>query len=190
MTKAELRKYYLNKRKEFSRGEVSFFSKQIFECFLNQFKPTENQKVHIFLSIPQFNEVDTQLFIDYFFENNIKVYVPKVIDNQLISIEIKKNTVYELNSWNIKEPIDNTDSGTTDFDYVITPLLYCDFFGNRVGYGKGFYDRFFSKISKDCQKVGIGYFKPNEIVDDVSQWDVKLDYLVVPTEVLSFKDLL
>lgn len=77
-----------------------------------------------------------------------------------------------------------------EFDYVITPLLYCDVLGNRVGYGKGFYDRLFQNIHPKTVKIGVNYFSPNEIVADCNWYDVKLDYLVTPTEVLSFESKL
>ena len=65
-------------------------------------------------------------------------------------------------------------------------MLYCDNQGNRVGYGKGFYDMFFSKIDHNALKVGVGFFPPEALISDVSEQDIPLDYLVTPTEVLSF----
>ena len=69
---------------------------------------------------------------------------------------------------------------------MITPLLYCDNQGNRVGYGKGFYDSLFENMSSTAQKIGVNFFNPDEIVDDVWEGDIPLDYLVTPTVVLSF----
>ena len=104
----------------------------------------------------------------------------------MINIEIFEDTVFETNSWGISEPVSNEDSGETDFNYVITPLLYCDRKGNRVGYGKGFYDGLFQNISVNTKKIGVNYFDPDEYVDDVWENDIPVDYLVTPTEVLSF----
>ena len=73
-----------------------------------------------------------------------------------------------------------------DFDYVLTPLLYCDRSGNRVGYGKGFYDGFFETVNSKTLKIGLNFFGPNEIIDDIWKNDIPLDYLITPTEVLSF----
>jgi 5-formyltetrahydrofolate cyclo-ligase len=89
------------------------------------------------------NEIDTWFFIDYFFKNNIRVFVPKIFKGTLISVEINPETTFVKSFYGITEPESNTDSGEKDFDFVITPLLYCDHEGNRVGYGKGFYDDFF-----------------------------------------------
>ena len=186
MKKSELRKVYLEKKKTLVPAEISILSKNIFENFIAQFYVKENQIVHCFLSLPEKGEVDTTLFINYFFENNIQVFVPKIIKGKLIALEITAETPLIENSWGIKEPAGSEDCGVKNYDFVITPLLYADQFGNRVGYGKGFYDRFFSEINRNAVKIGVSFFPPNEEIDDVSDFDVPLNYLVTPTEVLSF----
>jgi len=186
MKKSEIRKIYLEKRKNLSQDEVFLLSERIFENFINFFKPVSNQKVHIFIPIEKFKEINTQIFIDYFLSRNIKVFVPKIVDTKLISVEIFSDTQFETNNWGISEPVSNEDSEILDFDFVITPLLYCDFKGNRVGYGKGFYDQFFENISKNSKKIGVNYFNPDDIIDDVWENDIPLDYLVTATDVLSF----
>ena len=187
MLKAELRKRYLKKRKALSNDEAFLLSQNIFENFITYFKPFSGQKIHIFVAIEKFNEVRTTLFIDYFLTRNIQVFVPKIVEGKLISVEIFSETQFETNNWGISEPVSNEDSGISDFDFVITPLLYCDAKGNRVGYGKGFYDSFFECISEDSKKIGVNYFIPDECIDDVWKDDIPLDYLVTPTDVLSFK---
>ncbi len=186
MKKTEIRKRYLEKKESLSETEVHSFSENIFENFISTFDLKENQKIHCFLSIPEKGEVETKLFLNYFFENKIRVFVPKIVRGKLIALEIDKETPLFENSWGIKEPAGEVDSDVKDFDMIITPLLYCDEFGNRVGYGKGFYDRFFAEINQNALKIGVSFFPPNEKVEDVSEFDVPLDYLVTPTAVLSF----
>ncbi|WHF50411.1 5-formyltetrahydrofolate cyclo-ligase [Chryseobacterium gotjawalense] len=189
MKKAEIRKIYLAKKEKLSKVEIEAFSKKIFTRFMSEFPLKENQKVHCFLSIPEKGEVDTNEFLNYFYENKIRVFVPKMIKTELIALEITKETPLIKNSWGIKEPAGEVDSGVKDFDFIITPLLYSDHFGNRVGYGKGFYDRFFSEVNPNAVKVGVSFFPPQEQVEDIAEFDVPLDYLVTPTEVLSFGNL-
>lgn len=186
MLKAELRKKYTQKRKTLSADEAFLLSERIFKHFIDYFKPITGQKVHIFIPIGKFMEIDTQLFINYFLSRNIRVFVPKIVSMKLISVEIFTDTEFETNAWGISEPVSDEDSGCLDFDYVITPLLYCDHKGNRVGYGKGFYDGFFEGISEKSKKTGVNYFNPDENIDDVWEYDIPLDYLVTPTDVLSF----
>ena len=186
MLKSELRKIYKEKRLALSEDKVNFLSGQILKKFDEKFQISEHEKIHLFLSMYKFKEIDTQLFIGYFFERKVRLFVPKMIGKSLISIELTSETVLEENSWGICEPVSSIDSGIKDFDYVITPLLYCDSKGNRVGYGKGFYDHFFAEINKSAKKIGVNYFPPNETIDDVESTDIPLDYLLTPTEALSF----
>jgi len=186
MKKSELRKKYLEMRKALSIDEVSLLSENIFKNFINYFKPFSGQKVHIFIPIEKFKEINTQIYIDYFLSRDIRIFVPKIVDTKLISVEIFADSKFELNNWGISEPVSNENSEVLDFDFVITPLLYCDRHGNRVGYGKGFYDGFFETLSGKTKKIGVNYFNPDENIDDVWENDIPVDYLVTPTEVLSF----
>ncbi|MGU3374136.1 5-formyltetrahydrofolate cyclo-ligase [Chryseobacterium sp. M5A1_1a] len=176
----------MQKRKALSTDEAFLLSEKIFENFINYFNPKESEKMHVFIPIPAKKEINTQILIQYFLTHDIRVFVPKIVEDKLISIEIFKNTVFETSSWGISEPVSNEDSGEYYFHYVITPLLYCDKKGNRVGYGKGFYDGFFQNLSSETKKIGVNYFDPDEYIDDVWENDIPLDYLVTPTEVLSF----
>ena len=186
MKKSDLREKYLKKRESFSKEQVLSLSEKIFRNFTDNFKLSENQKVHCFLSIPEKGEVNTQLFLNEFFKRDIRVFVPKIYRKKLISVEITAETPLLKNSWGIREPESNEDSGETNFDFVITPLLYCDHQGNRVGYGKGFYDGFFETVNVKTLKIGLSFFSPEEEINDLRENDVPLDYLITPAEVLSF----
>ena len=184
MRKAELRSYYLNKRKTLSADEVISFSCKIFDQFKLNFLLKEGMKIHIFLSIGKFKEIDTRSFIQELFQQNIRVFVPRLKGNEQETVEITPNSQYVTNSLGIDEPIGESSS-VIDFDYILVPLVYCDFTGNRIGYGKGFYDKFFKKISPS-KKIGLSIFSPNKLISDANDFDVRLDYLVTPTAVLSF----
>ena len=140
----------------------------------------------MFLSILRQNEIDTQLLIDSLLKDKIRVFVPKLIGENMISVELLPTTTIKVNSWGIPEPTSNEAYTENDYDAVITPLLYCDHQGNRVGYGKGFYDEFFSSLSPEVLKIGLNYFPPLHQISDVRPEDIPLDYLVLPNEVLSF----
>jgi len=186
LTKKELRTIYKAKRMALSQDEVNFLSQKVFENFILQFNIIENQNINIFLPIKKFNEINTQIFIDYFFSKKARVFVPKIQDEKMISVEIFPDSEFEINNWGIKEPISNIDANL-DLDYVLTPLLYCDRFGNRVGYGKGFYDSFFSTDLKILKKIGLNLFSPNEDIANVFEKDVALDGLITPSEFVNFK---
>jgi len=186
LTKKELRTIYKAKRIALSQDEVNFLSQKVFENFILQFNIIENQNINVFLPIKKFNEINTHIFIDYFFSKKARVFVPKIQDEKMISVEIFPDSEFEINNWGIKEPISNIDANL-DLDYVLTPLLYCDRFGNRVGYGKGFYDSFFSTDLKIHNKIGLNFFSPNEDVANVFDKDVVLDGLIIPSGFVNFR---
>lgn len=185
MLKKDLRILFLDKRNALPKDMVNVLSEKIFENFLLKFTVSENQNIHIFLPITKFNEINTFPFINFLWSKNVNVFVPKIIKNQIISVRLTPETPLIENNWGIKEPFSNQNE-TSTFDYIITPLLYCDQIGNRIGYGKGFYDAFFKKINSDAKKIGVNYFPPTYIVDDTSEQDIKIDYLVTPDDILSF----
>lgn len=187
MLKSELRKIYLEKRNQLSFRQMQVGSESIMREFINKFQPIQYQKIHCFLPIKKFKEVNTFPLIYYCLENKVKVFVPKVCGSRLLALPINETTYLEENTWGIPEPQVAETYEDKDFDIVITPLLYCDPQGNRVGYGKGFYDQLFSEIHPRCLKIGVSYFPPEESITDVWEGDRALDYLVIPDAVLSFK---
>ncbi len=185
LTKKELRIIYKQKRMALSQDEVNFLSQKILEQFILQFNLIENQKINIFLSIEKLNEINTRIFINYFFDKKVRIFVPKIQNEKLLSIEIFPDSQFEVNRWGIREPTGEAVQDV-DFDYVLTPLLYCDSKGNRIGYGKGFYDSFFSENLKVRNKIGVNFFNPEQAVADVFSSDVSLDALVTPSQVFIF----
>ena len=188
MTKAELRVLYKNKRRTLSKDEVLSYSDKIFQNLIRAFDFKKGANVHVFLPIQKFKEVETLNFIEWCWKNEVNVYVPRMIGDSLLSMPYHDNTELELNSWGISEPKikHNEEYKHPKFDLVICPLLYCDSLGNRVGYGKGFYDRLFIEINSDVIKVGVNYFAPDELITDVDPFDVPLDYLTTTEETVSF----
>ena len=65
-------------------------------------------------------------------------------------------------------------------DLVFVPLLISDENNYRVGYGKGFYDRFLLNCRKDCKKIGLNFFKPTSKIVDINAFDIALDAVIYP----------
>lgn len=142
--------------------------------------------------IEMLNEFDPQSITDYcYFKNpNQQLLYPVMVDmdgkNELLSVLINEETPFERNAYNVDEPAGGMEVLPEDIDMVIVPLLGFDTNGYRVGYGKGFYDRFLCKCRKDCVKVGFSYFEPVDAIEDVNQFDVKLDYCITHERIYSF----
>jgi 5-formyltetrahydrofolate cyclo-ligase len=96
------------------------------------------------------------------------------------------NTKIKKNSYNVPEPIDGLEVPDVKIDVVFVPLLAFDKQGNRVGYGKGFYDNFLNKCKPETIKIGLSFFSPEEKIEDISANDMKLDFCVTPDEIFSF----
>ena len=187
-SKTELRKKYLEKRKSLSDIEIKGFSEKIFNRVKEYFDLEKINNIHIFISSEKLKEVKTDEFIKFLWERGKMVFIPKVSGKELLCYELTKETILKPNAWSIGEPEGVPISlNSVSIDMVITPLVYCDKKGNRIGYGKGFYDRFLSKINRNALKVGVSIFTPNEEITDISPKDIALDYLVTSSEVFSFK---
>ena len=186
LTKKELRKLYMTKRHQLSELERASYASQIVQQIERNFDFSQSTGVHLFTPIVEKGEVDISPLFNFFKSQNIPVWVPKMEGQQLRSVRVDEHTVWIKSSWGISEPKDDGILGEVPVSHVVTPLLYADPKGNRIGYGKGFYDRFFAGLSQPVTKIGVGYFPPCEHIADVSSDDVPLDYLVLPTEVLSF----
>jgi 5-formyltetrahydrofolate cyclo-ligase len=190
MNKRELRKIYLEKRKTLAPGDVMEKSLQIAERFFQTFDLDKINFLHSFLPIEKFNEIDTKLIFHriWFEASHIETLVPRVnfetgeIDN------LKFTPVTELvqNAWMIHEPAHNELVESARIDAVLVPLLCFDKSGFRVGYGKGFYDKFLTNCRADCLKIGLNYFPPVDAIADTHEFDVKLDYCLTPDEIYKF----
>jgi 5-formyltetrahydrofolate cyclo-ligase len=182
MLKPELRKFYLAKQKSLSAEERINLSQKIADNFFSSFSFESIRNLHIFIPIEQNSEIATNLIYEKIWREfpQIQTFVPRLCVENLEHLQFTANTQLAKNSWQISEPIGDEIFVETTFDMVVVPLLCADEKGFRVGYGKGFYDKFLSKGRKDCLKIGVSYFEPIEKISDVNEFDVKLDFIVSP----------
>ena len=69
---------------------------------------------------------------------------------------------------------------------VFVPLLVFDQHGHRVGYGKGYYDRFLDQCSESTLKVGLTFFDPVTKIEDIETHDISLDFALTPERIYAF----
>ncbi|MCD9185645.1 MAG: 5-formyltetrahydrofolate cyclo-ligase [Pyrinomonadaceae bacterium] len=190
MKKSELRKISIAQRKEIAPNETAEKSLLILNNIFAYFDFTKTNFVHCFLPIKRFNEIDTHLIFHKIWQDfpRIQTVVPRVDFQTLKMTSLIYNAETELveNSWNISEPKHDEFIEPERIDAVFVPLLCADKRGFRVGYGKGFYDRFLKDCRPDCLKIGLNYFQPVEEISDVTEYDIKLDFLVTPERVIVF----
>jgi 5-formyltetrahydrofolate cyclo-ligase len=138
------------------------------------------------------NEFDPKLVIDYCYIKNpdIKLSLPRMLPDfnsaAMVAEELGSSTQFFINAFGIPEPKGGSEISPERIDLVIVPLLCFDKSGNRVGYGKGYYDRFLKKCRKDCIKIGFSYFSPIVSIDDTNEFDIPLDYGISPDAIHEF----
>ena len=107
-------------------------------------------------------------------------------DNSMEALLINESTVYKTNKYLITEPKEGVVLQPTTFDIVFVPLFVCDENGFRVGYGKGFYDKYLANCREDCVKIGFSYFEPIQKIEDVNEFDIPLNMCITPNNVYEF----
>ena len=96
------------------------------------------------------------------------------------------DTPFTKHELNIHEPDRGEPLEPMELDMVFVPLLAFDQEGYRVGYGKGFYDRYLSACADDCIKIGFSYFEPIDKIDDRDEFDIPLDICITPHNMYVF----
>jgi len=186
ISKIAYRKQVLAKRSLFTKEMVKADSEKMLQ-FIKEFN-FSNKTIHIFLPIQNSNEIDTWPIFEHLLINNNKVgtSITKFKPKRLEHTFINKNTTYEMDNYGIPVPNEIETLKETLIDVVLIPLLVCDFQGNRIGYGAGFYDSFLVKCKPDCLKIGLSFFEPIEETINTDAWDIKLDQLITPSNIISF----
>jgi len=186
MFKSEIRKQALKERLSYRDDEYQKLNKMLLEQF-QALDFSDIKTIHIFLPIVEKKEPNTFLFIEWLAENHaqIKIIVPKADFETALMTNHEYLGVNDLkkNLYNILEP-QKGSIHNGEVDMVLIPLLAFDKTGYRVGYGKGFYDRFLENIN--AQKIGLSLSPAIDSIDDVNEHDIKLDFCITPTETIKF----
>ncbi|MFK8045104.1 MAG: 5-formyltetrahydrofolate cyclo-ligase [Crocinitomicaceae bacterium] len=183
MTKEKLRQKYKAKRQKLSDADVCKLSQQIFENFRASFN-FEGKSISIFVPIERFKEVNTWEFLNNYSAN---YFLPVVNPNGLQHVKFESIEQLQETDWGILEPNYGETATAKLFDLVIVPLLAYDADGNRVGYGKGFYDSFLKNCASHCQFIGLSYFEPEQNSIATIPSDIRLHYCITPKKVHQFK---
>lgn len=187
-TKAEIRQKYKLLRKSFSENEIDRLSLNLAKVITDNFQ-LKNNKISVFLSIKKLNEINTQFIINELKKQN-SIYVTKsnFSNFEMVHIPFTEKTIININEFGIPEPLDDSETiNPIELDVVFVPLLAFNKDGHRIGYGKGFYDRFLSKCSSNCKFIGVSLFENPEEYSEISSSDIKLNYCITPTKCLHFE---
>ncbi|WP_411893179.1 5-formyltetrahydrofolate cyclo-ligase [Winogradskyella sp. A2] len=187
MTKSELRKKYKTLRKELSKDKIEDLSLAIANQLL-KLNIWNHSFYHMFLTIEEQLEINTEYILNILAgkDKNIVISKSNFEDFSMSHYLLTDGTKLKKNDYNIPEPIEGIEISASQTDVVFVPLLAFDKTGNRVGYGKGFYDRFLKECKPETIKIGLSFFDAEDEVLDTSENDIRLDYCVTPIEIFQF----
>lgn len=187
MTKKELRIKYKSLRNQLSDSDLDQMSLAIANKVLT-LEIWEKTYFHIFLPITENKEVNTEFVLHILSGKDKEIVISKsdFQTNEMTHFLLTDNTKIKKNQYNIPEPADGIEVPTNKIEVVFVSLLAFDKTGHRVGYGKGFYDKFLSKCNPKTIKIGLSFFEAEKIIEDFFENDVKLNYCVTPNGVYKF----
>lgn len=184
MDKREIRKKIKKLRDSISKEERKVESEILFKKIVELNEYENSRKILSFMNFG--SEIEIEILNRKIVEDEKKLYLPRVEkDGKLSIVEYGKG--FKVGSFGIKEPIGENYTG--DLDMIITPGLAFDRAGNRIGYGKGYYDRLFEKyfsVLKVAPIFEIQLFEkiPNE------EHDIKIDIIITKNEFLKINEVL
>ena len=187
MLKTELRKKYKLLRSQFSEHDIETMSLAIANQLL-QLPIWESTYFHVFLPIVEKKEVDTEFILHLLAGKDKDIVVSKsdFETTQMSHFLLTDSTTFQKNQYGISEPVAGLEVPVAKIDVVFVPLLAFDKLGNRVGYGKGFYDKFLMECNAETIKIGLSFFEAEDLIDDVWESDTKLDYCITPKTIYKF----
>jgi 5-formyltetrahydrofolate cyclo-ligase len=187
MFKKEIRLKYKELRRSLSENQIEEMSLAIANGVL-LLPIWEKTYFHIFLPIEEQKEVNTEYLLHLLSGKDKEICVSKS-DFETLKMThylLTDNTKIKKNDYNIPEPVDGIEVPSNKIEVVFIPLLAFDKQGNRVGYGKGFYDQFLAECHPNTIKIGLSFFEPEALISDVNSADVQLNYCVTPNKIIEF----
>ena len=172
MDKKELRAQIKALKKQHTKEELLEQSQLILNKLENNKSFIDAKIVMLYSSLP--DEVNTHAFLEKWRDEK-RIILPTVVGDDIIPVELKKDTDFAIGDFNILEP--QNEEYTGDYDLIVVPGVAFDRNGNRIGRGKGYYDRFLCK-HLDVKRIGICF--DFQLVDEVptEDNDIKMDDVV------------
>ena len=171
-----LRKKFFNlRKKEYYEIDNKFFS-PLLSLIKSNFK---KETLKLALYYPSSFEIDVLKLIENKYMANENILLPVIEENNRMSFfSWKKNNVLLVNKYGILEPIKNKFKIP---NLILVPILAFDRNKYRLGYGKGFYDRYLNKYLKKSSNiltVGVAFSFQKYHKLPIDKNDVKLDYIL------------
>lgn len=172
MEKKELRAHIKALKKQHSKEQLMEQSEKILAKLEQHHDFIKSNKIMLYSALP--DEVQTQTFLEKWHLKKC-IILPTVVGDDIIPVEFGKDTAFAVGDFNILEP--QNEPYTGGFDLIIVPGVAFDHNGNRLGRGKGYYDRFLSH-HLDVKRIGICF--DFQLVDEVPSeaFDIRMDEVI------------
>lgn len=183
--KEELRKNLLNQRSDIPEPEFYGASADIIERLKGLLEYENASIIHCYVSMNKRREVETRVLIKEMLAKGKEVVVPitNVEDGTLKNVRLHSFNELEENQWGVLEPPSGEEVTEDKFDLIIVPMVGGDEEGNRIGYGKGFYDRFLQKV--DCKKIGLSFDQNILKKIPTENFDIPMDKIVTENRIIN-----
>ncbi len=192
MTKKEIRTEARKRRMALTPEEVLAQSQKITSLLLSRIAIHRYSVIHLFLPIRKNREPDTLPLLEILQRDfPADIYISKSLENGEM-LHTPYTSDLKKNRWGIDEPADVSEALDSAAFFrtfrrenilVLIPLLTFDKSGHRVGYGKGYYDRFLLHAGTHTTKTGLSLLPPVEQISDASPLDIRMDYCITPERV-------
>lgn len=191
--KHRIRKNKKLQRQLLSKKQINDYSFNILKNLLTLVDFKEISIIHSFLPIRENKEVDTFLILsalkDLF--SNLKFATPILQDSgeDFEHWTFSLETVFQLNKYLTPEPATKEQRvGLDQIDIILVPLLAFDLKGDRIGYGKGTYDKFLKGVNEHCLEIGLGLEICKVDLIPAEEHDMKLDAVITEKSTYIFSD--
>jgi 5-formyltetrahydrofolate cyclo-ligase len=168
------KRYFLLRKKKYFKINKTFF-----DPFLDLIKKKYKKKFKLALYYPSSFEINVLELLKVGYVSNQNLFLPVIEKNKSMNFfPWKKNEVLTVNRYGMLEPI---KSNKDIPDIILVPLLTFDKDKYRIGYGKGFYDRYLNKYKKKFKNiltVGIAFSFQKYHKLPTDNTDVKLNYIL------------
>ncbi len=183
--KKTIRKSVKEQKAKLSFDDVKDMSNAIFAKVIatNEFKIAKNILIYVSYN----TEVETFELITYALKEGKNVFVPKIIEDEMVFIKINSLNELEKGKYGILEPLSN------EFEYIsdglmIMPGIAFDLKMHRIGYGGGYYDRYLAK-KNNLYKIALAY--DFQVFDSIpyDEYDIKPDMIITNEMEIKMTDL-
>ena len=176
MLKAELRKRVKELKRQYSEAQLRDMSLQPISLLLAHRRMKAAQTVLMYYSLP--DEVYTHEAIDRLVADGKRVLLPVVTGENTMQLHTYESAAdLQKGAYGIMEPTGELFSDLQKIDIAVVPGMAFDCHGNRMGRGKGYYDRFLA-LAPQTYKIGIGF--SFQLFDDIpsTPLDIKMDEII------------